>query len=106
MLTHVKPTSVYVVPLITRSKVIGVIATDAIDGRGIPFETRETLEVFAPQIAIAIENARLYSRLQKQMGKTLQQTPKTDGGAEKISSPFESLRKILFFGQPCGKAGP
>jgi signal transduction histidine kinase len=69
MLTYVKPTSVYVVPLITRSKVIGVIATDAIDGRGIPLETRETLEVFAPQIAIAIENARLYSRLQKQMAE-------------------------------------
>jgi signal transduction histidine kinase len=67
MLTHVKPTSVYVVPLITRSKVIGVIATDAIDGRGVPQETRETLEVFAPHIAIAIENARLYSRLQEQM---------------------------------------
>ena len=69
MLTHVKPTSVYVVPLITRSKVIGVIATDAIDGRGVPQETRETLEVFAPQIAIAIENARLYSRLQEQMAE-------------------------------------
>jgi signal transduction histidine kinase len=67
MLTHVKPTSVYVAPLITRSKVIGVIATDAVDGRGVPLETRETLEVFAPQIAIAIENARLYSRLQEQM---------------------------------------
>jgi len=69
MLTHVKPTSVYVVPLITRSKVIGVIATDAIDGRGVPQETRETLEVFAPHIAIAIENARLYSRLQEQMAE-------------------------------------
>ena len=62
-----KPTSVYVVPLITRSKVIGVIATDSIDGNGVPKETRETLEIFAPQIAIAIENARLYKRLQEQM---------------------------------------
>jgi signal transduction histidine kinase len=62
-----KPTSVFVVPLITRSKVIGVIATDATDDKGIPKETRETLEVFSPQIAIAIENARLYSRLEKQM---------------------------------------
>jgi len=62
-----KPTSVYVVPLITRSKVIGIIATDANDGKGISEETRETLEIFAPQIAIAIENARLYKRLQEQM---------------------------------------
>lgn len=62
-----RPTSVYVVPLITRSKVIGAIATDAIERRGVPKETRETLEIFAPQIAIAIENARLYRELQDQM---------------------------------------
>ena len=67
VLTYGKPASVYVVPLITRSKVIGVIATDAVDEKGVSKETRETLEVFAPQIAIAIENARLYSRLQEQM---------------------------------------
>ena len=67
ILTYGKPTSAYVVPLITRSKVIGVIATDAVDEVGISKETRETLQVFAPQIAIAIENARLYSRLQEQM---------------------------------------
>ena len=67
ILAHGKPTSVYIVPLITRSKVIGVIATDATDGKGVPKETRETLEVFTPQIAIAIENAKLYKRLQEQM---------------------------------------
>lgn len=67
ILTYGKPTSVYVVPLITRSKVIGIIATDSVDDKGVPDETRETLEIFAPQIAIAIENARLYSRLQEQM---------------------------------------
>jgi signal transduction histidine kinase len=62
-----KPSSVYVVPLITRSKVIGVLATDAVDGAGVPKETRDTLDVFGPQIAIAIENARLYRKLQEQM---------------------------------------
>ncbi|MFC1811604.1 ATP-binding protein [Thermodesulfobacteriota bacterium] len=67
ILTFGKPSSVYVVPLITRSKVIGVIATDAVQGKGVPEETRETLKIFASQIAIAIENAKLYSRLQKQM---------------------------------------
>ncbi|MFC1531857.1 ATP-binding protein [Thermodesulfobacteriota bacterium] len=67
ILAYGKPTSAYVVPLITRSKVIGVIATDAVDKKGVPKETRETLEIFAPQIAIAIENARLYRRLQEQM---------------------------------------
>jgi len=67
MLTLGNPTSAYVVPLITRSKVIGVLATDAVDEIGVPKEARETLETFAPQIAIAIENAKLYSRLQEQM---------------------------------------
>jgi signal transduction histidine kinase len=69
ILTLGKPTSVFVVPLITRSKVIGVFATDAVSEKGVPKETRETLEIFAPQIAIAIENAKLYSRLQEQMAK-------------------------------------
>jgi signal transduction histidine kinase len=67
ILTYGKPTSAYVVPLITRSKVIGVIATDAVESEGVPKDTRETLQVFAPQIAIAIENARLYRKLQEQM---------------------------------------
>jgi len=67
LLAQGKPTSAFVVPLITRSKVIGVIATDGIEGTGIPEETRETLEIFAPQIAIAIENARLYRSLQEKM---------------------------------------
>jgi len=84
MLTLSKPTSVYVIPLITRSKVIGVIATDAIDGKGVSKETRETLEIFAPQIAIAIENAKLYSRLQKQM-EELKQSHALLSRAEKFS---------------------
>ena len=67
ILTYGNPTSVYVVPLITRSKVIGVLATDAVAGEGVPEETRKTLEIFSPQIAIAIQNAKLYSRLQEQM---------------------------------------
>jgi signal transduction histidine kinase len=67
ILSYGHPTSIYVLPLITRSKVIGVIATDAVDEEGVSSHTRETLEIFSPQIAIAIENARLYSRLQEQM---------------------------------------
>jgi signal transduction histidine kinase len=84
MLTLSKPTSAYVVPLITRSKVIGVIATDAVGGKGVPKETRETLEVFAPQIAIAIENARLYRKLQEQM-KELEQSHALLSRSEKFS---------------------
>ena len=84
MVIHGKPTSVYVLPLITRSKVIGVIATDAVDGKGVPIETREILEIFAPQIAIAIENAKLYSRLQEQM-EELKQSHALLSRSEKFS---------------------
>jgi len=67
LLRQGRPVSAFVVPLITRSKVIGVMATDGVDGKGVPQETREILEVFAPQIAIAIENAKLYKSLQDKM---------------------------------------
>jgi signal transduction histidine kinase len=84
LLAHGKPNSAFVVPLITRSKVIGVIATDAVDGREVARETRETLEIFAPQIAVAIENARLYSSLQIRMAE-LQNSRALLGRAEKLS---------------------
>lgn len=84
LLTQAKPTSVYVVPLITRSKVIGVIATDAVGDQGVPHETRETLEIFAPQIAIAIQNARLYQNLEDGM-RELKQSRALLSRAEKLS---------------------
>jgi signal transduction histidine kinase len=84
MLIYGKPTSVYVVPLITRSRVIGVIATDAVDDAGVPIETRNMLEIFSSQIAIAIENARLYQQLQKQMIE-LRNSYVLLGRAEKLS---------------------
>jgi signal transduction histidine kinase len=64
LLKQGRPVSAFVVPLITRSKVIGIMATDGIAAKGIPEETREILETFAPQIAIAIENAKLYRSVQ------------------------------------------
>jgi signal transduction histidine kinase len=85
LLVHGKPVSLFVVPLITRSKVIGVIATDAVGGKEVPEETRETLEIFAPQIAIAIENARLYSSLQERIAE-LKRSQALLSRAEKLSS--------------------
>jgi signal transduction histidine kinase len=84
LLMEGKSSSVYAVPLITRSKVIGLIATGAINGIGVPRETRDTLEVFAPQIAIAIENAKLYSRLKAQMSE-LKRSYSLLSRAEKLS---------------------
>jgi len=84
LLAQIKSTSVYVAPLITRSKVIGVITIDEIEGRGIPKETRETLDIFTQQLAIAIENARLYRKLQEQMSE-LQRSHALLSRAEKFS---------------------
>lgn len=84
MLTFTNPVAVYVSPLITRSKVIGVIATDAVKDKAVPEETREILEIFVPQIAIAIENARLYSRLREQM-KELKRSHALLNRSEKFS---------------------
>jgi signal transduction histidine kinase len=84
LLSRGKPTSAFVVPLITRSRVIGVLATDGVEGAGVPEETRETLEIFAPQIAIAIENARLYRSLQERMDE-LKRSQALLSRAEKFS---------------------
>ena len=84
VLKSANPTSAFVVPLITRSRVIGIIATDAVDEDGIPRETRETMEIFAPQIAIAIENAKLYNRLIEQM-EELKRSQALLSRAEKLS---------------------
>ena len=54
------------------------------DGDGIPRETRETLEIFAPQIAIAIENAKLYKKLYEQM-EELKRSQTLLSRAEKLS---------------------
>jgi signal transduction histidine kinase len=64
-----KPSSIYAVPLTTRSEVIGILATDASYEVGVPKETREILEIFSHQIAIAIEHARVYSKLQGKVGE-------------------------------------
>ena len=61
------PASLYTVPLVTGTRVIGLIVTDSFEEDGISKETRDTLDIFAPQIAIAIKNASLYSKLSDQM---------------------------------------
>ena len=67
LISHGKPTSIFAVPLVTHNTLIGVIAAGAIDKNGIPAENREMLKIFASQIAIAIENARLYKNMQEKI---------------------------------------
>ena len=61
------PDALYATPLATGTRVIGLILTDSFETDGISRETRDMLDIFAPQIAIAIQNARLYSKLSDQM---------------------------------------
>jgi signal transduction histidine kinase len=56
----------FITPLITRSKVIGILVTYS-NGADVLKETHKTLRIFAPQIAIAIENARLYKIMEEQL---------------------------------------
>ena len=84
LLKKADSSAVYVVPLTTGSRVIGVIAADAVKGNEISRETREILEVFAPQIAIAIANAALYQELQEQM-EELKQSQALLSRADKLS---------------------
>lgn len=72
LLKLTRPSSLFAIPLITGTNVIGVIATDGIDSGGVPRETRETLDIFAPQIAIAIQNANMYRTLKEQMQELIQ----------------------------------
>jgi signal transduction histidine kinase len=61
------PAALYATPLATGTRVIGLILTDSFEADDISRETRDTLDIFASQIAIAIQNARLYSKLSDQM---------------------------------------
>lgn len=87
--------SVYVVPLITKAKVIGIIATDSVEMKNIPNDTYETFEVLAQQIAIAIENARLYRRLQEQV-MALKQSHAKLSRAEKFSFLANLAEKLAY----------
>ncbi len=84
LLTLNHPASLYTVPLVTGTRVIGLIITDSFEEDGISKETRDTLDIFAPQIAIAIKNARLYSKLSDQM-KALQHSNMLLSRVEKFS---------------------
>lgn len=68
------PDDVLIVPVEPREgQIVGVISVDRpLDGRRPTPETLQALEVFANQAAIAIENARLYDRLQKELAERKQ----------------------------------
>jgi GAF domain-containing protein len=71
ILANTTTTSVVAEPLIYRDRLVGVITLDnhGIEERTFTEEDREILALFAPQAAIAIENARLYSESQQELAE-------------------------------------
>ena len=59
--------AVYAMPLITRSRVIGVLIAGRTGEEAWDPNQLAMLDLFAPQFAISIENARLYTAQQDQM---------------------------------------
>lgn len=53
----------YVMPLGLPHRVVGVLCTGTFDAGGIGIEIRRTLDLLAPQLALALENAQLRQQL-------------------------------------------
>ncbi|MBI4635017.1 MAG: GAF domain-containing protein [Candidatus Rokubacteria bacterium] len=54
------------IPLVTRERVIGAIALGAEPGREFSADELQTLQAFADQVILAVENARLYARSERE----------------------------------------
>lgn len=68
-----KPKSIVVLPLVAQGRVIGLLAADRQDeSRAMPNLDRDYLQVFANQVALALENARMYRNLQDSFLSTVQ----------------------------------
>ncbi len=57
--------SLLVLPLIARDAAIGTLVVGARSDGGFSTERREMLEVIANQVAVSLQNARLYARMEK-----------------------------------------
>jgi len=99
--------ALYVVPLITRSKVIGIIIT-YIDRPEDTVNICHSLQIFSSHIAIAIENAQFYRILQEQlqeMEESLTMLRRADKFAfltnlsarlaNEIKEPFSTISKFI-----------
>ncbi len=73
ILSHFHPQSIVLLPLKARGDVIGVLGADkSLEAPGRPSLDQEYLQGFANQIALAIENARMYTELKEGVLKTIQ----------------------------------
>jgi len=101
-----QPRAFVVVPLIAKNKIIGVLAADKRDDKlTVTQEDKDYLLSFANNIAIAIENARLYQDLRKNFFNSIQalayaleaKDPYTRGHSEVVAQYSVKIARQLGF---------
>ena len=92
-----QPRDVLIVPLELRSgEYVGVIWVDQpLDGKRPDQDTARTLDIFANQAAIALENAQLYDRAQRELAERVQAETAQRRYAERLQVLFEMGQAIV-----------
>ena len=95
IIRNFRPQSIVLLPLLSRGKVIGVLAADRDpDKKSKPTLDRDYLQGFANQVALAIENARMYKELRESYLISIQalvealeaKDPYTRGHSERVTN--------------------
>ncbi len=103
-----EPKAFVVVPLIAKNKIVGVLAADKrAEKMAVSQEDKDYLVNFANNIAIAIENSRLYQDLKKNFVNSIQalayaleaKDPYTRGHSEVVAQYSVKIARVLGFSE-------